>query len=200
MKKLYADLVQELTTTAGAGSVTLTQMTGWVRFNDRFSAADRVYYSIRDGNNWEVGFGTYNGANVLARTTIIGTLAAGTWTSGGAALTLAGTGAIVRAVVGETLLNTLWKRELALISTNTSLVEGFEYGVQANSLTLTLPATPAVNDRIGIFQGAAAITGTLLDPGTNKINAQSGVMTIDAAEFSFTVCYISAAYGWKVFA
>jgi hypothetical protein len=172
-------------------------MTGWVRFSDRFSVNDRVYYSIRDGNNWEVGFGTVGSSNTLARTTIIATLASGAFTSGGTGLTLSGS-AIVRAVMPETLFSSLWKVEFATVAINSTLADGFVYAVTASSLTLTLPAAPGVGDRIGVFQGAAGITGIVIAPGSEKINGVSGNMSVDTTEFAFNLVYVSAGYGWKV--
>mgnify|MGYP003541873161 CR=1 FL=1 len=197
MRKQYADLVAETTATAGTGNLTLTQMTGWVRFNDRFATNDRSFYSIRNGNNWEVGLGVYLGSNVLQRASILGTLNAGTWTDGGAALTLAGT-SIVRAVAPEYLLNQLPKEEFTPVSGSQAVQDGFVYGVQANSVTLTLPAAPSINDRIVISQAAASITGTIINPNGSKINNVAGNMTVDVDEFYFTLRYISAGYGWKV--
>mgnify|MGYP000458619653 CR=1 FL=1 len=198
MRKLFADVVAETTTTAGTGTVTLAQMTGYARFSDRFSNGDRVYYSIRNGNNWEIGKGTYTASNQLARTTILGTLVAGSanWSSA-TAITLSGT-STVRAVAPEHLFTQMAKLELNLISTSTVMVEGNCYGVQANSLTLTLPASPAANDRVQIVQAAASVTGTVIDPNGAKINGVVGSMTVDVDEFAFSMVYISASYGWKV--
>lgn len=197
MRKLYSDVTAETTATAGTGTLTLAQMTGWARFSDRFATNDLVYYSLRNGSNWEVGLGTVGAANTLARTTILGTLVAGTWTSGGSAITLVGS-SVVRAVAPEALFQTFLREEVAFISAPATLVDGFAYGVQANSLTLTLPATPAVGDRIRVFQAAASITGTIIDPNGAKINNTVGTMTIDVDEFSLSLLYVSAGYGWKV--
>jgi len=81
--------VRELTATAGTGTVTLTQVTGYARFSDGFSVSGLASYAISDGNNWEWGVGTVGVGNTLARTTITGSLVAGTYTTGGAAITLA---------------------------------------------------------------------------------------------------------------
>lgn len=198
MRKLWADLVQETTATTGTGTVTLAQMVGWARFSDRFANNDRVYYSIRNGSNWEVGFGTYVASNQIARTTILGTLVAGTanW-SAPTAITLAGS-STVRCVSPESFLTTLLKEEIQFISGPTTLADGFAYGVQASSLTLTLPAAPVVGDRIRVFQAAASITGTVINPNGAKINNTVGSMTVDLAEFAFSLVYVSAGYGWKV--
>lgn len=198
MKKLFADLVQETTATAGTGTVALAQSAGWARFSDRFANNDRVYYSIRDGNNWEVGYGTYVATNQLARTTILGTLNAGTWTNGGTALTLASGGATVRAVAPEAFLTALWKVDPITVAGNVAAAAGQCMLVTANACTITLPASPAVGDRVELVQGAAAITGTVVDPGAEKINGNATTMLVDTADFSFTLVYTGATYGWKV--
>jgi hypothetical protein len=58
-------------------------------------------YSLQDGNNREWGIGTVAAGNVLNRTTITGTLVAGTYTTGGAALTLSGGTSLLECVEHE---------------------------------------------------------------------------------------------------
>lgn len=197
MGKLTANLVQESTATLGTGDVTLSQMTGWIRFGSRFSIGDRLYYSIRDGNNWEVGKGTYSAANQLSRTTILETLSAGTFTSGGAPLNLSGA-AIVRAVATEQLLTSFWKVEFIPVGLNATLEAGGSYAVYASGITLTLPLAPLAGDRIEIVQSAANVTGVVVNPNGQLINGVAGNMTIDTTDFSFSLIYMSGAYGWKV--
>jgi hypothetical protein len=81
--------IKETTATAGTGTVTLTAVTGFARFADGFTNGSLASYAIRDGNNWEWGVGTVGAANTLARTAITGSLVAGTFTTGGTAITLA---------------------------------------------------------------------------------------------------------------
>jgi hypothetical protein len=74
-----ADRVKETTTTTGTGSLTVAgAMTGFRAFSSVCSTGDTFYYGVQavDGSgvptgDWEVGFGTYSGANTLARTTIL---------------------------------------------------------------------------------------------------------------------------------
>ena len=65
-----ADRVKESTTTSGTGNVTLGgAQNGFVTFSSVLSNGDPTYYTISDGNNWEVGLGTYNSSgNTLTRT------------------------------------------------------------------------------------------------------------------------------------
>lgn len=198
MRKVWADVVAETTATTGTGTVTLAAMSGWARFSDRFANGERVYYSIRNGSNWEIGLGTYTASNQLARTTVLGTLVAGTadWLSP-TAITLVGS-SVVRATAPETLLRHFPKEEIVLVTGPLTLADGYAYGVQDNSLTLTLPATPEAYDRIRIFQAAASITGTVIDPNGAKICGVVGSMTVDLSGFSFCMRYVDATYGWTV--
>ena len=65
-----ADRVKESTTTSGTGNVALGgAQNGFVTFSSVLSNGDTTYYTISDGNNWEVGLGTYNSSgNTLTRT------------------------------------------------------------------------------------------------------------------------------------
>lgn len=88
---MLANWVKETTTTSGTGTVTLSSLTGAVRFSQVFSVGDKVYYTIQDGNNREVGIGTVGASNTLQRTTVLETLVSGTWSGGSpAAITLSG--------------------------------------------------------------------------------------------------------------
>ncbi len=75
-----ADRVKETTTTTGTGALTLAgAMTGFRAFSSVCtSPSDTCYYAIQgvDGSGvatgeWEVGLGTYSGANTLTRTTVL---------------------------------------------------------------------------------------------------------------------------------
>lgn len=198
MRKLTSNVTQESTTTAGAGTVTLALQTGWMRFSDRFAVGDLVYYSIRDGNNWEIGKGTIGAANTLARTTALETLTAGTVATAGVPLTLSGGTCIVRAVAPEEFLSTLVKAEFSLQGGNFNAVDGFFYGLTANGITATLSAAPVVNDRVGFAQAAATVTGGVINPNGALIEGVAGNMNIDIVAFFFGMVYTGAGYGWVI--
>ena len=65
-----ADRTKETTTSSGTGDITLGgAVSGFVAFSTVLSNGDTTYYTISDGNNWEVGLGTYNtSGNTLTRT------------------------------------------------------------------------------------------------------------------------------------
>jgi len=67
---LYVDRVMETTATTGTGTLALGgAVTGYQAFSASFANNARVFYTIFDGTNWEVGSGTYNAGN-LARETV----------------------------------------------------------------------------------------------------------------------------------
>lgn len=71
MALIYADRVKETSATTGTGTMTLAgAVAGFQSFNDAMADNDTCYYTITDGTDWEVGFGTYN-TGTLARTTPI---------------------------------------------------------------------------------------------------------------------------------
>jgi hypothetical protein len=72
---MYADRVQETSTTTGTGTLTLAgAINGYQSFLTAFGSATpvEVMYTISDGTNWEVGQGTYTGsALTLSRTLVL---------------------------------------------------------------------------------------------------------------------------------
>lgn len=198
MRRLTANLVQMATVTVGTGSATCTAIAGWEQISDRFAAGDKFYYSITDGNNREVGKSTHGGGNTLVRTTILETLTAGVFVSGGTAISLSGAGATVRVVAPEQLFSALLKLERVSVAASQAATDGFSYVIAANNVVLTLDAAPVVGDRLEIYQGATGITGCTVDPNGGKINNTAAVMNIDVADFALQLVYTGATYGWKV--
>ena len=87
------------------------------------------------------------------------------------------------------------------ISANTTLVAGRRYYVtSASAITLTLPASPAQNDQVDIFDasGNAATYNITLGRNSNLINGNAGNFIIDANGYWATLVYTGATYGWKV--
>lgn len=73
MALIFADRIKETSETTGVGSLTLGgSVAGFKSFNSEMSNTDTCYYCIDDTvGNWEVGLGTYQDTDVLARTTVI---------------------------------------------------------------------------------------------------------------------------------
>ena len=62
---LYADRVQETTTTTGTGTITLAgAVTGYRTFSSAFTSGERVRYTIALGADWETGDGVYSGGTL----------------------------------------------------------------------------------------------------------------------------------------
>lgn len=85
MAHITADRVKESTTTTGTGALTLSgALTGFRAFSAVCATSDTVHYALQavDGSGvptgeWEVGIGTYSGANTLTRTTVLSSSNAG---------------------------------------------------------------------------------------------------------------------------
>jgi len=84
---IYADRVQETTTTSGTGAVSLAgAVIDFQSFGSAFTNGQLVGYALVDGVNWEVGYGTFNtgSPNTLTRTTVLAS------TNANAAINLSG--------------------------------------------------------------------------------------------------------------
>jgi hypothetical protein len=87
------------------------------------------------------------------------------------------------------------------ISTNTSLVAKKRYFVtSASALTLTLPASPALNDEIQIVDasGNASTYNITVARNGNKINNNDGNFIIDQNNAWVSLLYTGSTVGWKV--
>ena len=87
------------------------------------------------------------------------------------------------------------------ISTNTTLVAGNRYFVNTSAArTLTLPASPSLNDEIQVFDasGTANTYNITISRNSNLINGNAGNFIIDVAGGWYTLVYTGATYGWKV--
>ena len=73
MALVIADRVKETTTTSGTGTYDLNGVvTGFQSFATAIGNTNTTYYACTDGNNYEIGIGTYaSTGNTLARTTIL---------------------------------------------------------------------------------------------------------------------------------
>ena len=87
------------------------------------------------------------------------------------------------------------------ISANTTLVAGRRYFVtSASALTLTLPASPSVNDQVDVFDasGNAATYNITIGRNSSLINGNAGNFIIDANGYWASLVYTGSTYGWKV--
>jgi len=87
------------------------------------------------------------------------------------------------------------------ISSNTNLVAKKRYFVtSASALTLTLPASPVLNDEIQIVDasGNASTYNITVARNGNLINGNAGNLIIDNNGGWYTLLYTGNTYGWKV--
>ena len=87
------------------------------------------------------------------------------------------------------------------ISANTNILAKKRYFVtSASALTLTLPASPALNDEIQILDasGNASTYNITVARNGRLINGNAGNLIIDNNGGWYTLVYTGATYGWKV--
>ena len=73
--------IKETTNTTGTGALTLSAVTGFARFSDRFSVNETAYYSLLDssGQVIEEGVGTVGASNTLSRSRVVTTFTSGVY-------------------------------------------------------------------------------------------------------------------------
>ena len=86
--------------------------------------------------------------------------------------------------------------DVAVISTNTTAVTGTLYVFTA-SLTLTLPASPAAGDSVGVSNQSGTTTCVIARNGNNIMSAAED-MTVDVVDAGFTLFYADATRGWVI--
>ena len=79
MALVFADLVQETTSTTGVGTLTCTGAVAGFQTFAAIGNANTTYYKIKSGNDSEVGIGTYTASGTtLSRDTVLYSSAGGT--------------------------------------------------------------------------------------------------------------------------
>lgn len=72
MALVFADLVEETTTTTGTGSYTLAgAATGFQSFSAGIGTSNETFYAVTDGTDWEVSRGTLSDGTTLTRATVL---------------------------------------------------------------------------------------------------------------------------------
>lgn len=87
------------------------------------------------------------------------------------------------------------------VSSNITAQAAYRYFVDTSvARTITLPATPALNDEIQILDasGTASTYNITVDRNGNLINGTAGNLIIDNNGGWYTLLYTGATYGWKV--
>lgn len=83
----------------------------------------------------------------------------------------------------------------SVISTNTNATNGQYYLITA-SITLTLPAAPAIGDRLRVMKVSGAVTPVIARNGLNIMGLAED-LTVDLVK-SFDLVYTDATNGWVI--
>ena len=84
--------------------------------------------------------------------------------------------------------------QVSIITTSTTAVKNYMYVLTAD-LTLTLPITPIIGDRIGIANRSDVLTCIVARNGEN-IAGLAENLTLDVLNIGFELVYTNATQGW----
>lgn len=82
---------------------------------------------------------------------------------------------------------------------NFNAAAGNGYIITANSVTATLPGSPADKDIVGPFVNKNGVTGFVVARNGKKIMNLSEDMTVDVGNFSFGLIYYATDGDWRLF-
>lgn len=200
MAHVIKDRVKETTTTTGTGALTLAgAMTGFRAFSAVCSTNDTLCYALQavDGNgaptgDWEVGVGTYSGANTLTRGTVFAS------SNAGAAVNLAsGTKQVwIDLPASRTLAAPLAK------TANYTAVAGdcIAADTSSGAFTITLPSSPNIGDTITIEDAkqAFSVNNLTISPNGNLIAGMANNYKLLVSGQFVELRYSGSTYGWVV--
>jgi len=86
--------------------------------------------------------------------------------------------------------------QISGITSDTNAIASTYY-VLLSGLTLTLPASPAAGDYVGIINRSNTVTGTIARNGSN-IMASGADLTLDDVNARFRLVYANASQGWVI--
>ncbi len=192
MALVLADRVKETTTTTGTGTYTLAgAATGFESFAS-IGNGNTTYYCCTDGTDFEVGVGTYTSSGTtLARTTILQSSNsdnAVSWSSGTRDIFCTQPAEKTSFVDNYTANATLAPFVTALANTS------------GGAFTLTLPASPRVNDEVIILDAAGTFDTNNLTVARNgsTIQGASSDLVCDVENVAIRLHYTGS--DWRVFA
>lgn len=167
---ISADWIAQNTATTGTGTITLgTALTGFIRLQDdsRITDGALVNYTIEDGNNREMGIGTYTSAGgTLARTVVQRTLVNGTYDdTSPTAISLSGSAVVRCSAVAE---DRNFRGALVTKSDSQSLIA---------SSTTTLTWDGEVYDTDGFHDTVTNPSRFTIPPGVSVVRLKGSIFT-----------------------
>jgi len=177
MALVVADRVQQTTTTAGTGTVTLSgSVTGYQSFS-AIGNGNTTYYTLVDGSNWEVGIGTYTASGTtLSRDTVYASSAGGTTKitlSGGTTNVLVTYPAEIATMLGNptpTAGGVLYGTGTAIGVSAVGTVSGYQFLQSAGAASPTWVQIPSFKDVAVAPSSPAPIEGDRFFDNTSGIN------------------------------
>ena len=194
MAFVVKDRVKVTSTTTGTGTFTLgSAVEGFQNFSV-IGDGNSTFYTITDGVDFEVGIGTFTSSGTtLSRDTILESSNSGNavdWAAGekDVFVTYPAEKSVYAGGPGATFTN------VSAIGTNTNAESGTLYVLTAD-LTLTLPATPAVGNLVGVVNLSGTITPIVARNGEDIMNLAQD-LTVEELDANITLTYSGATYGW----
>ncbi len=192
MALIVKDRIKESTNTTGTGTLTLTGATAGFQTFAAVGDASTTYYAILNGNNWEVGLGTYTASGTtLSRDTVLSS------SNAGAALNLSG---------GSDVFCT-YPSEKAVFLNSSDVIEGTNVVVEGNIADNAVTTNKIINDAVtdvkilndavttNKIADAAVITAKIAD---NAVNATKLNVTGDGTNTQFLQSDGDGSFTWNV--
>ena len=182
MALIVKDRIKESTNTTGTGTLTLTGATAGFQTFAAVGDASTTYYAIVNGNNWEVGYGTYTASGTtLSRDTVLSS------SNAGAALNLSG---------GSDVFCT-YPSEKAVFLNSSDVIEGTNVVVAGNIASNAVTDIKILNDAVTTnkIADAAVITAKIAD---NAVNATKLNVTGDGTGTQFLQSDGDGSFTWNV--
>jgi hypothetical protein len=194
MALIVKDRIKESTNTTGTGTLTLTGATAGFQTFAAVGDASTTYYAILNGNNWEVGLGTYTASGTtLSRDTVLSS------SNAGAALNLSGGSDVFCTYPSE---KAVFLNSSDVIEGTNIVVEGniADNAVTADKLADSINAEIAANTaKVTNATHSGDVTGaTVLTIADNAVNATKLNVTGDGTNTQFLQSDGDGSFTWNV--
>jgi hypothetical protein len=182
MALVFADLVQETTSTTGTGTLTLSGAVSGFQSFAAIGNTNTTYYRIKSGLDSEVGIGTYTlSGTTLSRDTVLYSSAGGT-----TKITVA-TGATVSCVYPA-------EKAVVLDANNNTVTVGAIIG-GSTSITSSATITPTSVGQYNVT--ALSVTTTIAVPSFTGLNGQKLIITIKDNGTSQLINWTTTTGGYR---